>query len=73
MWRVAHHEPSHGNAYLSDRRTIAYNLAKPASSARQPACVKFIRLWYLVPHDELVRMAEINTPWLGSPPWHVDG
>ena len=29
--------------------------------------------WYLVPHDELVRLAETNTPWLDSDSWRVNG
>lgn len=30
-------------------------------------------VWYLVPHDELVRIADHNTPWLDSKSWRVDG
>ena len=30
-------------------------------------------VWYLVPHDALVEIAERNTPWLDSPSWRVNG
>ena len=30
-------------------------------------------IWYLVPHDELVGIAERTTPWLESPSWRVNG
>ena len=30
-------------------------------------------IWYLVPHDQLVGIAEHNTPWLDSPSWRVNG
>ena len=30
-------------------------------------------MWYLVPHDELVTIADRNTPWLSSPSWRVNG
>ena len=30
-------------------------------------------VWYLVPHDELVTVADRNTPWLSSPSWRVNG
>ena len=30
-------------------------------------------VWYLVEHDELVRLAEANTPWLDSDSWRVNG
>ncbi len=30
-------------------------------------------IWYLVAHDELVRLAEVNTPWLETESWHVHG
>ena len=30
-------------------------------------------IWYLVQHDDLVRLAEINTPWLSADSWRVDG
>ncbi len=30
-------------------------------------------IWYLVQHDELVRLAEINTPWLSADSWRVGG
>ena len=30
-------------------------------------------IWYLIQHDELVRLAELNTPWLESPSWRVVG
>ena len=30
-------------------------------------------VWYLVPHDELVRLAEVNTPWLETESWRVHG
>ena len=30
-------------------------------------------IWYLVAHDELVRLAEANTPWLESDSWRVNG
>ena len=29
--------------------------------------------WYLVPHDELVRLAKFNTPWLETKSWRADG
>lgn len=29
--------------------------------------------WYLVPHDDLVRIAGENTPWLDSDSWKVYG
>ena len=29
--------------------------------------------WYLVPHDELVNIAERNTPWLSSDSWRING
>ena len=29
--------------------------------------------WYLVPHDDLVRIAAETTPWLDSPSWHRGG
>ena len=30
-------------------------------------------IWYLVQHDELVRLAEINTPWMRTESWRVVG
>ena len=30
-------------------------------------------LWYLVPHDELVNIADKNTPWLSTHSWRVGG
>ena len=30
-------------------------------------------VWYLVPHDELVNIADRNTPWLSSHSWRTDG
>ena len=30
-------------------------------------------MWYLVPHDDLVSIAERNTPWLDSPSWRDKG
>ena len=29
--------------------------------------------WYLIEHDELVRLVEANTPWLESDSWRVKG
>ena len=29
--------------------------------------------WYLVQHDELVKLAKANTPWLDSESWRVNG
>ena len=29
--------------------------------------------WYLVPHDELVKIADETTPWLGSDSWQDKG
>ena len=31
------------------------------------------RVWYLVPHDELVRLAGEHTNWLNTPSWEKDG
>ena len=30
-------------------------------------------VWYLIEHDELVRVVETNTPWLESDSWRVNG
>ena len=30
-------------------------------------------IWYLIQHDKLVRLAEINTPWMNTESWRVDG
>ena len=30
-------------------------------------------IWYLIQHDELVRLAEINTGWLNTEAWRVHG
>ena len=30
-------------------------------------------IWYLVPHDKLVHLAKVNTPWLRSASWRADG
>ena len=30
-------------------------------------------IWYLIEHDELVRLAEASTPWLESDSWRVNG
>jgi len=31
------------------------------------------RIWYLIKHDELVDLVEVNTPWLESHSWRVYG
>ena len=30
-------------------------------------------IWYLIPHDELVKIADETTPWLSTKSWREDG